>query len=91
VDHQLGESALADPAALLADGNLDLVMANSRNVSVLNGNRLGRFRIALRAPFSVFNNTALHVSTGDVDRNGWQDLIVSNGGSITVLLNHSPF
>ena len=76
---------------LTGDGSPDLITANLSNFSVLNNNRRGGFRIALRSPFSVFNNSAQHVSTGDVDRNGWQDLIVSNGGSITVLLNHSPY
>jgi len=76
---------------LTGDGRLDLITANSSNVSVLNNNRLGEFRIALRAPFSVFNNSTLHVSTGDVHRIGCQDVIVSNGVSITVMLNHSPF
>lgn len=76
---------------LTGDGNLDLVTANTRNIAVLNDNRIGRFRIGLRAPFSVFNNSALHVTTGDVDRNGWPDVIISNGVSITILLNHDPW
>jgi hypothetical protein len=76
---------------LTGDGSPDLVTANLGNFSVLNNNRQGGFRIALRSPFSVFNNSALHVSTGDVDRNGRQDVIVSNGISITVLLNHNPY
>ncbi len=84
----VGNIALGE---VTGDGRLDLITSNSANISVLNNNRLGGFRIARRAPFSVFNNSAIHVSTGDVDGNGWRDVIVSNGVSITVLLNHSPF
>jgi hypothetical protein len=76
---------------LTGDGSLDLIPSFSPSLSILNNNRQGRFRMALRAPFSVFNNSAFHVSFGDVDRNGWQDVIVSNVVSVTVLLNHSPF
>lgn len=80
-----------DSADLTGDGKPDLITANGRDMSVLNANRAGRFKTALRGPFSLSNNSALHVTTGDVDKNGWLDVIVSNGSSVTILLNHDPW
>lgn len=65
----------SDAGDFNSDGNLDLVVGNSQDVSLLLGNGHGAFQLAVSIPGT--SGGALAVAVADFDRDGFDDLAVA--------------